>query len=131
MTLVLCMSRNGYTTVNPVSSNPITSPSQCNRASYPWQPNYLQGLVVVPHQKSVGYMSPALVLSGATWISILIQENFQFERDSNPINVYIERVTFASGSCLKRIEKEAFSGCFRLNEIEIPASVEEIGRAHV
>ena len=36
----------------------------------------------------------------------------------------LSRVTFATGSCLKRIEKEAFSGCFSLEEIEIPAGVE-------
>ena len=36
----------------------------------------------------------------------------------------LSRVTFAAGSCLKRIEKEAFSGCSSLKEIEIPASVE-------
>ena len=34
------------------------------------------------------------------------------------------RVTFATGSCLKRIEKEAFHTCWRLKEIEIPASVD-------
>ena len=39
----------------------------------------------------------------------------------------LSRVTFASGSVLKRIDKEAFSGCSQLREIEIPASVEEIG----
>jgi hypothetical protein len=32
-------------------------------------------------------------------------------------------VTFASGSCLKRIEKEAFRSCESLKEIEIPAGV--------
>ena len=36
----------------------------------------------------------------------------------------LSRVTFAAGSCLKRIEKEAFSMCESLKEIEIPASVE-------
>jgi hypothetical protein len=36
-------------------------------------------------------------------------------------------VTFGSGSALKRIGKEAFSGCGNLRESEIPASVEEIG----
>ena len=36
----------------------------------------------------------------------------------------LSRVTFAAGSCLKRIEKEAFSWGQRLKEIEIPASVE-------
>ena len=36
----------------------------------------------------------------------------------------LSRVTFAAGSCLKQIEKEAFSGCESLKEIEIPASVE-------
>jgi hypothetical protein len=36
----------------------------------------------------------------------------------------LSRVTFAAGSCLKRIEKEAFSRCRSLKEIEIPASVE-------
>ena len=33
-------------------------------------------------------------------------------------------VTFAAGSCLKRIEGSAFYGCTRLSEIEIPANVE-------
>jgi hypothetical protein len=32
-------------------------------------------------------------------------------------------VTFASGSCLKRIEKGAFRWCKSLQEIEIPAGV--------
>ena len=36
----------------------------------------------------------------------------------------LSRVTFAAGSCLKRIEKLAFSQCGSLKEIEIPASVE-------
>ena len=36
----------------------------------------------------------------------------------------LSRVTFAVGSCLKLIEKEAFSWCESLKEIEIPASVE-------
>ena len=36
-------------------------------------------------------------------------------------------VTFAAGSALRRIGKEAFSRCSRLREIEIPACVEEIG----
>ena len=36
----------------------------------------------------------------------------------------LSRLTFAAGSCLKRIEKMAFSGCRSLKEIEIPASVE-------
>jgi hypothetical protein len=34
----------------------------------------------------------------------------------------VSRVTFASGSCLKRIEKRAFDGCIRL-KLEIPAGV--------
>jgi hypothetical protein len=36
----------------------------------------------------------------------------------------LSRVTFASGSVLKRIGKGAFSGCEELGEIEIPACVE-------
>jgi hypothetical protein len=36
----------------------------------------------------------------------------------------LSRVTFASGSVLKRIGREAFSRCKGLREIEIPASVE-------
>ena len=36
-------------------------------------------------------------------------------------------VTFGSGSVLKRIGNSAFSGCNDLREIEMPASVEEIG----
>ena len=39
----------------------------------------------------------------------------------------LSRVTFASGSALRRIGKEAFCGCDELREVEIPASVEEIG----
>ena len=42
-------------------------------------------------------------------------------------NSSLSRVTFGSGSVLKRIGKEAFSGCRELKEIKIPASVEEIG----
>ena len=42
-------------------------------------------------------------------------------------NSSLSRVTFGSGSVLKRIGKEAFSGCKELREVEIPASVEEIG----
>ena len=36
----------------------------------------------------------------------------------------LSRVTFASGSVLRRIGSRAFSGCSQLREIEIPASVE-------
>ena len=36
-------------------------------------------------------------------------------------------VTFAAGSALRCIGKEAFSWCRQLREIEIPACVEEIG----
>ena len=39
----------------------------------------------------------------------------------------LSRITFANGSCLKRIEERAFSGCKSLQEIEIPASVEVLG----
>ena len=39
----------------------------------------------------------------------------------------LSRVTFASGSAVRRIGKEAFRECRKLSEIEIPASVEEIG----
>ena len=39
----------------------------------------------------------------------------------------LSRVTFASGSALKRIGNEAFRACEKLREIEIPACVEEIG----
>ena len=42
-------------------------------------------------------------------------------------NSSLSRVTFGSGSVLKRIGKEAFRECRELREIEIPASVEEIG----
>jgi hypothetical protein len=38
----------------------------------------------------------------------------------------LSRVTFASGSCLKRIEEKAFSECESLQEIEIPVSVEDL-----
>ena len=41
-------------------------------------------------------------------------------------NSSLSRVTFGSGSVLKRIGKEAFRECRELREIEIPASVEEI-----
>ena len=39
----------------------------------------------------------------------------------------LSRVTFGSGSVLKRIGKQAFSNCKSLREIEIPASVEAEG----
>ena len=39
-------------------------------------------------------------------------------------NSSLSRVTFGSGSVLKRIGDRAFSGCNELREIEIPASVE-------
>ena len=39
----------------------------------------------------------------------------------------VDYVTFAAGSRLKRIEKNAFAGCMNLKSIEIPASVEVIG----
>jgi hypothetical protein len=39
----------------------------------------------------------------------------------------LSSVRFARGSAVKRIGKNAFSGCKNLLEIEIPASVEEIG----
>ena len=41
----------------------------------------------------------------------------------------LSRVTFASGSAVRRIGKEAFRECRKLSEIEIPASVEDIGEA--
>ena len=41
------------------------------------------------------------------------------------------RVTFGSGSVLRRIGKEAFSGCKELREIEIPGSVEVVGNPGV
>ena len=40
----------------------------------------------------------------------------------------LARVTFARDSCLINIGKDAFAGCKKLVEIEIPASVESIGR---
>ena len=42
-------------------------------------------------------------------------------------NSSLSRVTFGSGSVLKRIGKSAFRGCKELREIEIPASVEVVG----
>ena len=39
----------------------------------------------------------------------------------------VRRVTFAAGSALRCIGKEAFKECEELREIEIPACVEEIG----
>ena len=42
-------------------------------------------------------------------------------------NSSLSRVTFGSGSLLKRIGEGAFSECEELRELEIPASVEEIG----
>ena len=39
----------------------------------------------------------------------------------------LSKVTFSNEGNLKRIGKEAFSGCLNLREIEIPSSVEEIG----
>ena len=44
-----------------------------------------------------------------------------FERSS------VSRVTFGSGSVLKRIGNRAFLDCRRLREIELPASVEVAG----
>ena len=46
-------------------------------------------------------------------------------------NSSLSRVTFGSGSVLKRIGNSAFSGCRELREIEIPASVEVVGNAGV
>ena len=43
----------------------------------------------------------------------------------------LSRVTFGSGSVLKRIGKEAFNGCKALREIEIPASVVLVGNPGV
>ena len=39
----------------------------------------------------------------------------------------LERVTFEAGSGLKRIEKQAFSGCSSLKALEVPKSVEVLG----
>ena len=39
----------------------------------------------------------------------------------------LESVTFLSGSCLKKMEDEAFDGCKKLREIEIPDKVESLG----
>ena len=41
----------------------------------------------------------------------------------------LSRVTFAAGSCLKRIEKWVFYKCESLKEIEIPASVEVLSES--
>ena len=46
-------------------------------------------------------------------------------------NSSLSRVTFASGSVLKRIGNSAVSGCSQLREIEIPASVEVVGNPGV
>ena len=46
-------------------------------------------------------------------------------------NSSLSRVTFGSGSVLKRIGNSAFSGCKALREIEIPASVEVVGNPGV
>ena len=46
-------------------------------------------------------------------------------------NSSLSRVTFGSGSVLKRIGKEAFIGCSQLREVEIPASVEVVGNPGV
>jgi hypothetical protein len=43
----------------------------------------------------------------------------------------VSRVTFASGSVLKRTGKAAFGGCIQLREIEIPAGVEVVGNPGV
>ena len=43
----------------------------------------------------------------------------------------LSRVTFGSGSVLKRIGDNAFSECEKLREIEIPASVEVVGNPGV
>lgn len=42
-------------------------------------------------------------------------------------SINVLRVTFIHDTRLKRIGKEAFAGCVHLEEIEIPANVEEIG----
>ena len=43
----------------------------------------------------------------------------------------LSRVTFGSGSVLKRIGDSAFFRCGALQEIEIPASVEVVGNPRV
>ena len=70
-----------------------------------------------------------LAMFGTTMACCMIPASCESLPDSCFRGSRIVRVTFASGSALKRIGKEAFSGCGQLREIEIPAGVEEIGGA--
>ena len=70
-----------------------------------------------------------LAMFGTTMPCCLIPASCESLPDSCFAGSRIVRVTFASGSVLKRIGKEAFGGCGQLREIEIPACVEEIGEA--
>ena len=58
---------------------------------------------------------------------VFIPESCEALADSCFAMSWLSRVTFASGSALKRIGKEAFRGCMELKEIEVPAGVEELG----
>ena len=70
-----------------------------------------------------------LAMFGTTMPCCMIPASCESLPDSYFAGSRIVRVTFASGSVLRRIGKEAFRGCRKLREIEIPASVEEIGEA--
>ena len=70
-----------------------------------------------------------LAMFGTTMPCCMIPASCESLPDSCFAGSRIVRVTFASGSVLERIGKDAFRGCGQLREIEIPASVEEIGEA--
>ena len=90
---------------------------------------------LVGEWESVSFVSADQIFSnplpmfGTTMEYCMIPASCESLPDSCFAGSRIVRVTFASGSVLKRIGKEAFRGCGQLREIEIPASVEEIGEA--
>ena len=60
-----------------------------------------------------------------------VEEIGEFSFSAGFSSSSLSRVTFGSGSVLKRIGKEAFFRCNELREIEIPASVEVVGNPGV
>ena len=89
---------------------------------------------LVGEWQSVSFVSAdqffsTLAMFRTTMVCCMIPASCESLPDSCFAGSRIVRVTFASGSVLKRIGTEAFRGCGQLREIEIPASVEEIEEA--
>ena len=88
-----------------------------------YERTYLPKVIAFEAGTAQKFFKAARVFANITLITIPASVEVLCERCFDSCTS-LSRVTFAAGSCLKRIEKEAFSGCESLKEIEIPASVE-------